>query len=120
LQDEEVEGRYDISTAKSEASTVSKTAIELECKTKRVPLDPRVTDRAVMISQDLSPEEETELLSFLDKNDDIFAWQTSDLTRVSRSLIEHRLQINLSAKPRKEKLRKMSDEKVTTAKAEVQ
>jgi hypothetical protein len=72
-----------------------------------------------MVTQDLSPEEEVELLSFLDKDSDVFAWKTSDLTGVSRSIIEHRLQVNPSAKPRKQKLRKMSDEKVAATKAEV-
>jgi hypothetical protein len=72
-----------------------------------------------MISQDLLSEEETELLSFLEKNSDAFAWQTSDVTGVSRSIIEHMLQVNPSAKLRKQKLHKMSDEKVTAVKAEV-
>jgi hypothetical protein len=40
LQDEEAEGHYDASTAKSEASIVRKPAIEPECEIKRVPLDP--------------------------------------------------------------------------------
>jgi hypothetical protein len=53
-----------------------------------------------MIFQDLTAEEETKLLSFLDKNNDIFTWNTSDLTGVSRSIIEHKLQVNTSAKPR--------------------
>jgi hypothetical protein len=83
-------------------------------------LDPRVPDKVVMISQDLSPEEETKLLSFLDKNSDVFAWKTFDLTGVRRSIIEHKLQVNPSAKLRKQKLRKMSDEKIIAAKAEVQ
>jgi hypothetical protein len=68
----------------------------------------------------LSPREETKLLSFLDKNNDVFTWQTSDLIGVSRSIIEHRLQINPSAKPQKQKLHKMSDEKVAAAMSEVQ
>jgi hypothetical protein len=72
-----------------------------------------------MISQDLSPEEEIELFSFLDKNSDVFAWQTSDLTRVSRDIIEHRLQVNPSTKPRKQKVCKMFDKNITAAKAEV-
>jgi hypothetical protein len=49
-----------------------------------------VADKIVMISHDLSPSEEMKLLSFLDKNNDVFTWQTSDLMRVSRSIIEHR------------------------------
>jgi hypothetical protein len=68
----------------------------------------------------LSPNEETELLSFLDKNIDVFAWQTSDLMGVSRIIIKHRLQVNPSSKPKNQKLHKMSDEKVTATKSEVQ
>jgi hypothetical protein len=93
---------------------------EPECDTKRVPLDPRVPDKAVRISQDLTTYEETELLSFLDKNNDVFTWRTSDLTGVSRDIIEHKLQVNPSAKPRKQRLHKMSDEKVAATKAGVQ
>jgi hypothetical protein len=78
-EEEEAEGRHDTSTTKSEASIVSRQDIEPECKTKRVPLDPRVPDKALMISQDLSIEEETELLSFLDKISDVFTWKTSNL-----------------------------------------
>jgi hypothetical protein len=68
----------------------------------------------------LSPSQETKLLSFLDKNSDVFAWQTLNLMGVSRSIIEHRLQVNPSAKPKKQKLHKMFNKKVTTTKSEVQ
>jgi hypothetical protein len=50
----------------------------------------------------------------------VFAWKTSDLTGVSRSILEQKLQVNPSAKPKKQKLYKMSDEKVAAAKSEVQ
>jgi hypothetical protein len=73
-----------------------------------------------MISQDLTSNEETELLSFLDKNNDVFAWRTSDLMVVSRDIIEQKLHVNPSAKPSKQRLRKMLDKKVAAAKAEVQ
>jgi hypothetical protein len=59
------------------------------------------------------------LLSFLDKNNDAFTWRTSDLTGVSSDIIEHKLHVNPSAKPRKQRLNRMSDEKVAVAKAEV-
>jgi hypothetical protein len=39
---------------------------------------------------------------------------------VSRDVIEHRLQVSPSARPKKQKLRKMSEEKVEVAKVEVQ
>jgi hypothetical protein len=43
-----------------------------------------------MISKDITSSEEVELLSFLDKNNDVFAWRTSDLIGVSRDIIEHK------------------------------
>jgi hypothetical protein len=59
-----------------------------------------IPDKTVMISQDLTSREETKLLSFLDKNRDVLAWKPSDLTGVSREIIEHKLQVNPFAKPR--------------------
>jgi hypothetical protein len=50
----------------------------------------------------------------------VFTWRTSDLTRVSRDIIEHKLQVNPSARPRKQRLHKMLDERIIAAKAEVQ
>jgi hypothetical protein len=79
LQYEKIESCNDTSATKSREGLVRKIAIEPKCKTKRVPLDPKVPDRTVIISKDLSPRKETELLSFLDKNNDVFVWQTSDL-----------------------------------------
>jgi hypothetical protein len=61
-----------------------------------------------------------ELLPFLNKNNDVFAWSTSNLVRVSRDIIEHWLQVNPSAKPKKQKLQKMLEEKIVSSKAEVQ
>jgi hypothetical protein len=56
---------------------------------------------------------------FLDKNNDVFAWSTSNLIGVSKDIIDHRLQMSPNAKPRKQKLHKMSEEKIEAAKAEV-
>jgi hypothetical protein len=67
-----------------------------------------------------SQQEQAELLTFLDKNSDVFTWSTSDLVEVSRDVIEHRLQFNPSAKPMKQKLHKISEEKVEAARVEVQ
>jgi hypothetical protein len=68
-----------------------KKAIEAEGDFKRVALDPRVPDKAVCIGIEMSPQEQVELLKFFDKNDDVFAWSTSDLVGVSREVIEHKL-----------------------------
>jgi hypothetical protein len=90
MQDEKAENSSGGVKSKNEGSFISK-PIELECETKRVPLDPRVPDKAVMISQDLLAREEAELLSFLDKNYYVFMWQTSNLIGLGRDIIEHKL-----------------------------
>jgi hypothetical protein len=74
----------------------------------------------VCIRGEISPQEQAKLLQFLDKNSDVFAWSTSDLIGVRREVIEHKLQVNPNSKPKKQKLRKMSEEKIEAAKAEVQ
>jgi hypothetical protein len=50
----------------------------------------------------------------------VFVWSTSDLIGVSREVIEYKLQVNPNAKPTKQKLRKISEEKIEATKAEVQ
>jgi hypothetical protein len=45
----------------------------------------------VCIGAKKSLQEQAELLQFLDKNSDVFAWSTSDLVGVSREVIEHKL-----------------------------
>jgi hypothetical protein len=82
-------------------------------------LDPRVLDKTVCISTEANQQDQDELLSFLDKNNGVFTWSTSDLVGVSRDVIEHRLQVSPSAKPKKQKLHKMADEKMQAMKAEV-
>jgi hypothetical protein len=66
LQDEKIENNNSNTRNEKEDSSASR-SIELECETKRVPLDPRVLDKTVMISQDPTSNEKTELLLFLDK-----------------------------------------------------
>jgi hypothetical protein len=85
-----------------------------------VVLDTRVPDRAVCLSTEMSLQEQVELLQFLNKNSDVFVWSTSDLVGVSKEVIELKQHINLNVRPRKQKLHKMSEEKVEAMKAEVQ
>jgi hypothetical protein len=66
-----------------------------------VALNPRVPGKAVYIDTKMSPQEQAELLQFLDKNSDVFAWSTSNLVGVSKDVIEHKLQVNPHAKPKK-------------------
>jgi hypothetical protein len=94
--------------------------VQPDCDTKRVLLDTLVLDQTIVIGSDLSADEEANLVQFLQKNKDVFAWSAKDLTGVDRNFIEHRLNIDPSVKPQKQKLRKMSDDKVIAVKSEVQ
>jgi hypothetical protein len=49
-------------------------------------------DRAVTIGAHLNPEEEKELIQFLNKIKDVFAWSAKDLQGVDRDIIEHALE----------------------------
>jgi hypothetical protein len=87
--------------------------------TKTVPLDQATPKQTVTISEDLTSHDEEKLLYCLSKNKDVFAWSALDLVGVSRSIIEHSLGIDPSVRTKKQRLRKMSDEKTEAAKAEV-
>jgi phage FluMu protein gp41 len=77
-------------------------------------------DRAVTIGAHLTPEEENELIRFLNKNKDVFAWSSKDLQGVDRDIIEHTLETDEKIPPKKQRLRKISEEKVKAVEAEVQ
>jgi hypothetical protein len=75
--------------------------------------------QTVVISKDLTSKDEDKLISCLSRNKDVFAWSALDLVGVSHTVIEHGLGIDPSVRPKKQRLRKMSDEKMEAAKAEV-
>jgi hypothetical protein len=100
--------------------TKKKINVQSDCDTKKVLLDEMVWDQAVVIGSDLSPGEEGALIQFVQNNRDVFAWSAKDLTGVDQNFIEHKLNIDASVKPRRQKLRKMSDDKVVAVKSEVQ
>jgi hypothetical protein len=78
-----------------------------------------IAEQKVLLGSQLSDEQERTLLRFLFNNKDIFAWSANDLCGVSRDVIEHSLNVDLSIRPRKQKLRKMSDDKAEGARNEV-
>jgi hypothetical protein len=81
--------------------TFCEKAIEVEGEFQKVPLDLRVTDKIVCIRTEVSKQEQAEILSFLDKNSDVFTWSTFNLVGVSRDVIEHRLQVSSNVRPKK-------------------
>jgi hypothetical protein len=73
-----------------------------------------------MIGTEVSAEDEGKLLQFLRNNQDVFAWSKLDLTGVHRSVIEHALNTDPKDKPKLQRQRSMSGDRVKSAKAEVQ
>jgi hypothetical protein len=88
--------------------------------TRTVPLCADVPSRTVMIGTKVSTKEEDKLLQFLRHNQDVFAWSKSDLTGVHHSVIEHAFNIDTKVKPKLQRQRPMSDDRVKSAEAEVQ
>jgi hypothetical protein len=93
--------------------------IAADGETKKVYFDD-MPDRAVTIGAHLNPEEEKELMQFLNQNKDVFAWSAKDLQGVDRDIIEHVLETDEKIAQKKQKLRKMSEEKEKAVEAEVQ
>jgi hypothetical protein len=78
-----------------------------------------IADQRVLLGSQLSDEQEKTLLRFLFNNKDVFAWTANDLCGVNRDVIEHSLNVDPSFRPRKQRLRKMSEDKVEGARNEV-
>jgi hypothetical protein len=78
-----------------------------------------IAEQKVLLGSQLSEEQEKNLLRFLFNNKDVFAWSANDLCGVNRDVIEHSLNVDPSFRPRKQRLRKMSDDKAEGARNEV-
>jgi hypothetical protein len=78
-----------------------------------------IVEQKVMLGSILSGEQEKTLLRFLFNNKDVFAWSVNDLCGVNRDVIEHSLNVDLTIRPRKQKLQKMSDDKAEGARNKV-
>jgi hypothetical protein len=78
-----------------------------------------IAEQKVLLGSQLSDEQEKSLLRFLFNNKDVFAWTTNDLYGVNRDIIEHSLNVDSSFRPRKQRLRKMFDDKAEGAWNEV-
>jgi hypothetical protein len=77
----------------------------------KVPLNAATPNQIVLIGEELIKIDEEKLLSYLNRNKNVFAWYALDPVGVSRTIIEHNMRIDLAIRPKKQKLRKMFDEK---------
>jgi hypothetical protein len=78
-----------------------------------------IADQKVLLGSQLSDEQEKTLLRFLFNNKVVFSWTANDICGVNRDVIEHSLNVDPSFRPRKQRLRKMSDDKAKSARNEV-
>ncbi|XP_068323335.1 uncharacterized protein [Pyrus communis] len=93
----------------------SQPAEELE----KVSISKDYPDRIVKIGTTLSPPTRLTLISFLQKNTEVFAWSYEDMPGISPDIICHRLSINPKTKPVKQKRRSYDVEQYEAMKAEV-
>jgi hypothetical protein len=59
------------------------------------------------------------LVSFLWANRDIFAWQPVDMPGVPRNLVEHSLNVDPKATPKRQDLRRFADDRRDAIKKEL-
>jgi oligoendopeptidase F len=113
---------YNINEAEMQVQTPKKQVKEkasLLNQPKPILLYEDLANQKVFFDSQLSSEQESNLKRFLIHNQDVFSWLVNELCQVDRSIMEHYLNIDPSSRPRKQKLRKMSEDKSEGAKAEV-
>jgi hypothetical protein len=78
-----------------------------------------IAEQKVLLKSQLSEEQEKTLIRFLFNNKDVFAWSANDRCGVNRDVIEHSPNLDPSFRLRKQRLRKMSEDKAERARNEV-
>jgi hypothetical protein len=100
---DEVEAHQQYKNKRDKAASADQPKPMLLCKD--------IAEQKVLLGSQLSDEQEKTLLRFLFNNKDVFAWSANDLCGVNRDVIYHSLNVHPTIRPRKQKLRKMSEDK---------
>ena len=79
-------------------------------KLEEISLDKNDPDKKVLVATLLTKEEKDELIMFLHKNKDVFAWSHKDIPIVDPSMAEHRLNIDPRYPPVRQKKRRFDPE----------
>ena len=79
--------------------------------TEEVWVNPSYPDQPLVIDTGFSKECRWYIIELLRKNEDVFAWQPSDMTGVPRRIIRHNLNVKVSDTPVAQKRRSLSTEK---------
>ena len=92
---------------------------EAKCKDlERVTVD-NYSEKFFQVRVQLPPQEKEELIEFLQKNVDMFAWNAYKATGVDPSFICHHLNVNPSITPRKQPPRRSSKDHSDAVRGEV-
>jgi hypothetical protein len=73
---------------------------------KEIQVEPSDADKKLCISTELEAKQELALVTFLQANLDVLAWQISDMPGIPEEVIEHKLDIDPAFKPIKQKERR--------------
>ena len=85
-----------------------------------VQIHPDYSDHKVQIRARLEPELRDRLISFLTQQHDCFAWSHVDMIGIDPGIVVHRLQIDPSYPPVKQKRRKFAPERNRVINEEIQ
>ncbi|KAJ9566692.1 hypothetical protein OSB04_002658 [Centaurea solstitialis] len=78
---------------------------------EEIVLDPEHPDRKIFVGASLSPDIKNTIISFLQEHSDCFAWSHEDMVGIDPSIISHKLNVDPTFKPIKQKRRKFAPER---------
>src|SRR5262249_34541946 len=87
--------------------------------TKEINIGSEDEPKIILISANLSPQEEAAIISVLKDYPDGFAWSYEDMPGLDRNLVEHRLILKPDATPVKQKLRRLHPKMALKVKEEI-
>ncbi|GJR02451.1 reverse transcriptase domain-containing protein [Tanacetum coccineum] len=85
-----------------------------------VMINPAFPDQRITIGTQFSPACQRQLVKLLRDNKDVFAWQPSDMVGITRRVIQHSLNVNVSITPIAQKQRILGPEKSKAVMKEVE
>ena len=86
---------------------------------KNIPLDENNPERCTRVGADLEEKNKKDLVQFLKKNTNVFAWSHEELQGTDPSVITHCLNVCPSFKPERQKKRVFAPERDNAIKDEV-
>ncbi|XP_052193804.1 uncharacterized protein LOC127802147 [Diospyros lotus] len=106
---------YDLDPREVDCDKASDPVEELE----EVPASEVDAERCLKLGKNLAPEVKCQLVEFLKANLDVFAWNHEDMVGIALEVMSHRLNVDPSYRPVRQKRRPMTPERFAALKEEV-